>query len=104
MKATIEARSMALSVYEPGRPSANFRRPKICRSQDSLMHRRPINSESDQRVAKMRAMTRLKKNLRQASCGPKVRGDPARHCGSRQRSGFGVSRRLSLDQTLEKIR
>ncbi len=50
----------------PGRAFAGFRRLRICQSQGSLIPRRPVNSESDQRVAR-RLATRLRKvNLRQA--------------------------------------
>src|ERR1019366_810428 len=65
-KDPIAGRSMACSVYGAEPVFARIRRLRICQSQGSLIPRRPVNSESDQRIARKRA-TRLRKgNLRLA--------------------------------------
>lgn len=92
-------RSMASLVSEPGRAFADFRRLRICRSQGSLIPRRPANLASDQRVAS-RPATRLHLvNLRQASSGMEVRGEPVRHYGGRSTDRPLQSRRRSVDRT-----
>src|ERR1700694_108960 len=59
-------RSMASPVSEPGRAFADCSRLKICQSQGSLIRRRPLNSESDPRVARRVATRQRKVNLLQA--------------------------------------
>jgi hypothetical protein len=65
-KGTTEARSMASLVWGPEPVFARIKRLKICLSPGSWIPRRPVNSESDQWVARNLATRLQRGNLRQA--------------------------------------